>query len=154
MPKGGRIGLKDAQTFVKAHRKLGFRLSKVDGHQFDLSVIQTFVNEINSFNQTQVGTDVIDSIRIYYAKSKRKGAKKAERDLVIVPVKKDGRDLYTVYTKDQVLEGDPGIIANSNPCPNVCQDKRYIFCEREKPTAKKTTKKTGKKKKTIAVKKK
>ena len=136
---------------MQEHRKTGFKKSKVDGHQFDLSVIQDFLRDIVVYNQGQTGNNVIGSLRIYYGKSKRGSLQKADRDLVIVPVKVDGQDLYNVYNKETHTFLDPGVVTNSNPCPNVCEDKKYIFCEDDKPAT--SAKKPSKKKKPASKKK-
>jgi hypothetical protein len=145
MPHGRKIDSAVARECVKVHRNGGFKKSKVDGHQFDLNLIKSFLSEIDAHNSSFTGMDAIDSIRIYYGKSKRGTLKKADRDLIIVPVKADGKDLYTVYAPKSLVES-PGIIGFSNPCPNVCEDKKFIFCEDavKKPARKRKPKKRKK----------
>lgn len=111
---------------MQAYLKEGFQSNlKIDAHVFELSLIEEFIKSIHAYNANHPGSEPITKIRMYYAKSQRGSLKHPDRDLVIVPVTRDGKDLYPVYEAQEMQAktdaGDPGVIAFSNPCPNQCE---------------------------------
>ncbi len=130
MGKGGKpILVKDARDYVKAYvserTNPPYNIPEKDlivGHLFDFDLLESFVQAVADLRNQG---EKIDAIRIYHAKSNRGGAMtKDESDLVIVPVMDDNSDYHMVYMRPKSLTAFyPLIIAESTPCPNICNGK-------------------------------
>ncbi|MDR7132555.1 hypothetical protein J2X69_004928 [Algoriphagus sp. 4150] len=122
---GSKVKLSFAKKSIKDYVKQEMTRSGreetriVVAHQFDLSVIKDFIAEIDKIN---LGSDKIDSIRIYQGLDNReKTGDPDEYDLILVPTYASGNDFNTVYVQKAIEKELPTLIGKSTPCPNVCQ---------------------------------
>lgn len=93
------------------------------GFTFGLNKFRQFIYQIDMYNSGQVREDAkIYGIRIYYGKCKRKDPEygtDSYPDLILMPVLKDGSDLYKI-SDDDFLDVPVNILSQSRPCPNQC----------------------------------
>ncbi|HEY8934800.1 MAG TPA: hypothetical protein VIM65_06245 [Cyclobacteriaceae bacterium] len=137
MRHGKKIPLADAKKnirkFVDDEIKRSGKHERdlVVGHRISLTLMKKFMEDIDLL----IAEDAkIDSVRIYYAKSKRLTVTD-DYDVVIVPVLTDGSDYYHVYDKPgstrvsaaasvaalaSATTTTSSVIGSSTPCPNVC----------------------------------
>jgi|GEM_PF-1509285 len=123
-------------TDVEAHNRVEAYLNEpgvphrddpnhVFGHVFGLDKIRSLFHNIDRYNAQDLTKNPIVAIRIYHAKGERndpdfqvppKGVQ--ARDLVLVPVLKNGHDLFDGIN----TLSDPTnlILAESRPCPTLC----------------------------------
>lgn len=151
MPNGNPLSLEEAQKNIRAfvnqekRRTLQGEKNIVVGQKFDLDVLRTFLDAIDRHDKRSE----IDAVRIYFAKSNRRGKyKSTSYDVVLVPVLKKNygddydRDLHAVYQRVEKDIPDATIIGNSLPCPNVCPPgKKNIGCGNEPENTRRTPKK-------------
>jgi hypothetical protein len=92
------------------------------GHTFGIQKLREFLLKMDLYNAGEIDDeDKIYGVRIYYGKSKRSDPDfplpdEALRDVFIMPVKKNGEDLYRVVP----LLAENMILSGSRPCPNQC----------------------------------
>lgn len=93
------------------------------GHTFGLNKIRQLMNKIDVYNKSAEEEKQVHGIRIYYGKCRRRDPKYSQkgelRDVFLMPVIKDGSDLYKV---DRFFDGE-FIVGEGRPCPNQCGKK-------------------------------
>lgn len=97
----------------------------VVGHLFDFTLFKAFTDSIS---ELIAAGENITGVRVYHARSNRRGELPAEEvDLVFVPVGDDDEDYYNIYQRPGGEKGvagiTPVIISESTPCPNICSGK-------------------------------
>ena len=126
MPHGEPISLEDAQVSIRKYvddevaRTHKPEQEIVVGHKFDLTLIKSFLAEIEKLISSGAP---IDSIRVYLAKNKRGSLATDYYDAIMVPTLNTDAAYHRVYETKEKFLGDPTIIGRSTPCPNVCTRK-------------------------------
>jgi len=101
----------------------------VFGHVFGLAKVKKLIANIDKHNEKEKDTKKhIAGIRVYHAKSVRAGKERqgSMRDLVVVPVTKNGHDYPEKIHHGAEAPAKPVkanralILTGSGPCPNVC----------------------------------
>jgi len=94
------------------------------GHIFGLNTLRTLLNNIDLFNEDAPAEKVITGVRVYYGVSERHDANfplnpphGKFRDLIFMPVKPSGEDLYPI---DPHMVDPQLIMSESRPCPTQC----------------------------------
>lgn len=127
MANGKKLKLSEAKQLISAFQKRELmpfpptqheveRKKIAIGQKFDLSVIKDFLAAIEKHPESSK----IDAIRIYIARSVRKGDTVENFDLVFVPVLTGDSDLHVVYDRKSEEKELDTIIGSGLPCPNVC----------------------------------
>lgn len=102
----------------------------VYGHTFGLNKIRKLLFDIDLYNtELKPGEKKISGLRIYYGVSERHDPDFPVNgpcaDLIFMPVKEDGVDIYTIHS----LSGGEEVLSNSRPCPNQCGAPPLMFIQ-------------------------
>ena len=94
---------------------------------FGFDKIQTLIDESNDYNNGLPSEDSLKTItgtRLYLTITRSRsvsGRMEPHLDLIFVPVLRSGND-YISLDIDKGGDGDPMILNNSTPCPDLCDD--------------------------------
>ena len=126
---GKFIIVDDAAKSLKAYLDLPCTPSANDpkhvyGHTFGLNSIRKMLYDIDVYNAAVApGDKRIAGLRVYYGLSVRNDVNFPldppdimRPDLIFMPVKDDGVDLYTINS----ISGTETVLSGSRPCPNQC----------------------------------
>ncbi|MDH5398226.1 MAG: hypothetical protein OEX02_08775 [Cyclobacteriaceae bacterium] len=139
---GKFIGRAEAEAMLEKNvpkKEQKDQYSRVYGHLFGLDNVREFMNKIEAYNRDPSNkANEIAGVRVYRVKNLKRqeekyyldksGGDKEKvplKDILMVPVTKDGKDLYHVCDNPKV---DPSDVAPTNdnilteplPCPNFC----------------------------------
>lgn len=98
----------------------------VYGFTFGVERLRQLIAKIDSLNIKH--SDSLAGVRVYFARRKRTGTPPEINDVFLIPVGKNGRNVYPVdddYNPNKIVAEEPVLILNrSSPCPNQCDTKK------------------------------